>query len=95
MRSFIGIALISGMKCLGIFDEITRSNVVVLFSKRDQDIPITYVTHNGNDVMLFTDVMDKITAYVDPYKDCWVNIEDNIICADTNGYCCEVGGEQS
>lgn len=75
--------LCSKMKFLGNGDEITRSNVMVLFSKKGSEVPILTIT-NGHEFPLFSGTLDKINEFVDPYLDRWISVE-RLSTASTTG----------
>lgn len=63
--------LLPRMKCLGRGDEITHDNVFVLLSPKSSNVPIRVINSDGNEFPLFCNTLDKITAFLNPYKDQW------------------------
>lgn len=66
--------LCNKMEYLGSDDEITRSNVMILFSKKGSGVPVQSVK-SRDEYPLFSGTLDKINEFLDPYSDQWISVE--------------------
>lgn len=68
--------LLDKMKYLGPDDEITQDNVLVLFARQKANLPVLNVKSGKDTFPVFKETLKKIQAFVDPYTDRWLSVEE-------------------